>query len=82
MVAHQGILLFRGDVQIDMDTTLTAEIPRFAEAGTSVFTKYIIPSALKPVIVRRLRAMNVVANSLFHGLDGIGRHLSDLVRVP
>lgn len=40
--------------------------------------KIIIPAALKPAILQQLYAMNVTPRSLFPGLDGFGRTLSDL----
>ena len=40
--------------------------------------KIIIPPNLKPAILQQLYAMNVTPHSLFPGLDGFGRTLSDL----
>jgi hypothetical protein len=40
--------------------------------------KIIIPPNIKPMILQQLYAMNVTPHSLFPGLDGFGRTLSDL----
>ncbi len=43
--------------------------------------KLIIPKALKPEFVRRLGQMNITARTLFPGIDGLGRSVSELVRM-
>lgn len=45
------------------------------------FFKAIIPRRSKPEILRRLRQVNITANTLFPGLDGLGRSVAELVRV-
>lgn len=46
-----------------------------------LFAKLIIPSALKPTFARRLRAMNLTANALFPGIDGLGKSIAELVQL-
>lgn len=41
----------------------------------------VIRKALKPEFLRRLRAMNIGANSLFPGVDGIDQSIAELVRL-
>jgi hypothetical protein len=43
--------------------------------------KIIIPAALKPQFLRRLRSMNITANALFPGIDGVGRSVAELIRL-
>jgi hypothetical protein len=43
--------------------------------------KLIIPGALKLDFLRRLRLMNITAHSLFPGIDGAGRSVSELLRL-
>lgn len=60
------------------------EILRAATGAPSeihVFTKILIPAALKPECLRRLREMNVTARALFPGVDGLGRSAAELVKL-
>jgi len=43
--------------------------------------KLIIPKERKPEFLRRLRLMNITARTLFPGIDGFGRSVSELVRL-
>jgi hypothetical protein len=43
--------------------------------------KWIIPSGLKLEFLRKLRAMNIAAHSLFPGIDGLGRSLGEVARL-
>lgn len=45
------------------------------------FLKAIIPRRSKPEVLRRLRQVNITANTLFPGIDGLGRSVAELVRV-
>lgn len=49
------------------------------QSGRTLFEKLIIPARLKVSFVRKLRSMNITAKSLFPGLDGLGRSVSELV---
>jgi hypothetical protein len=44
------------------------------------FEKWILPRDAKPVFLHQLRAMNVAANTLFPGLDGVGRSIAEFIR--
>jgi hypothetical protein len=82
MVAQQGVFMVNQNVAADLEATLAGELSKFATPTTEVLRKVRIPADQKPLIMRRLRAMNVTAASLFPGLDGIGRQLDELVRNP
>lgn len=43
--------------------------------------KFIIPASLKPVLLHRLRSMNIDARTLFPGDDGIGRAIHELATI-
>jgi FRG domain-containing protein len=45
------------------------------------FLKAIIPRRSKPAILRQLRQVNITANTLFPGIDGLGRSVAELVRL-
>jgi hypothetical protein len=45
------------------------------------FAKVIIPAALKLECQKRLRHINVTARTLFPGLDGRGRSVTELIRL-
>jgi hypothetical protein len=49
--------------------------------GTMYFEKWIIPSALKLPFLRELRLMNITGQSLFPGLDGLGRAIGESIRI-
>lgn len=43
--------------------------------------RLVLPKELKPAFLRRLRTMNVTANALFPGADGLGHSVAELVRL-
>jgi hypothetical protein len=51
------------------------------EGDVKCFRKWLIPRELKVSFLRHLRAMNITGRSLFPGLDGLGRSISEIVRV-
>jgi len=82
MIAQQGVFMACENVGADIEEVLTRELKENIGRADMHLVKLCIPAELKPTFMRRLRAMNVTANVLFPGLDGIGRHLDDLVRNP
>jgi hypothetical protein len=79
MVAQQGVFMACRNVAADIEGVLASTVPAEV-AGWPALLKLRIAAAAKPRIMRQLGAMNVSANSLFPGVDGIGRHLEELVR--
>ena len=49
--------------------------------GHSIVKKYVIPSSLKPRFLANLEIMNITANALFPGIDGLGRSINELVNI-
>jgi len=50
------------------------------EAAGAILGRWIIPSGLKPLTLQHLRTMNVSAQTLFPGLDGLGRTAGELIK--
>jgi hypothetical protein len=46
-----------------------------------LFCKIVIPRQAKRTFLRRLHRMNITASSLFPGIDGLGRSLSELTKI-
>jgi hypothetical protein len=82
MIVQQGGFMSSQNVSTDIEATLAETVPRYTSNGSDALIKIRIPASLKPEIVRRLRAMNVTAATLFPGLDGIGRTLDEITRYP
>lgn len=80
MVSQQGIFMANRNVSADLEQVLAIEMRKVANSDRETLRKLRISAAQKPIIMRRLRAMNVTASSLFPGLDGIGRQLDELAR--
>lgn len=52
-----------------------------APSEWELFCKLILPAKLKSTFIRKLRAMNITASSLFPGLDGLGQSVSELIQL-
>jgi hypothetical protein len=72
LVAQQGYFTVATHPDVAHDELLSA-------AG-AVIRRWIIPSNLKPMVLRHLRTMNVLAQTLFPGLDGLGRSAGELIK--
>ena len=53
----------------------------FADSDHEYCHKIIIPNSIKTNVLKKLMRMNVSANSLFPGLDGLGRSTRELLRL-
>lgn len=82
MIAQQGQFLFADDLRSDLAELIPAAIAdRLPESENFALVKILIAAAVKPALLRRLRAMNVTAVSLFPGVDGLGRAANELARL-
>jgi len=72
LVAQQGAFTVASHPDADHDDIL--------EASGSIIRRWVVPSALKPMVLRHLRTMNVSAQTLFPGLDGLGRSTGELIK--
>lgn len=82
MISQQGFFMACQNVGANLEEILATEMPKIANRDLETLRKFRIRATDKPVIMRRLRSMNVTAASLFPGLDGIGRQLEELIRNP
>ena len=82
MIAQQCCFMSSLNVATDIESVLSACAPATSPDGGIWSVRVHIPAALKPEILRHLRAMNINAATLFPGLDGVGKSLDDLVRNP
>ncbi|MGH8727589.1 MAG: FRG domain-containing protein [Burkholderiales bacterium] len=82
-VAQQGYFSFSVNV-LGAHDRLIAEQCEEAKRKASqkmFFEKWIIPPNLKLEFLRKLRAMNIAAHSLFPGIDGLGRSLGEVAKL-
>jgi hypothetical protein len=80
MVVQQGTFMLNRNAGANIEEVLATEMLKHADPAKVIIRKFRIPAALKPMVMRRLRSMNVTGSSLFPGLDGIGRQLDELLR--
>jgi hypothetical protein len=81
MIAQQGVFMVSRNIAANIEEVLADELPKADRVPTAVAVEKLrIPASLKPEVMRRLRSMNVTGSSLFPGLDGVGRHLDELIR--
>lgn len=76
MAAQQTTFTVSPNVMADHGEIL-ASIPQ--PPTKALFLKLIVPSKLKPGFLKRLRRMNITAQALFPGVDGLGRSVAELV---
>lgn len=79
MISQQGffsvsrsVLGYHGEILGDIFSVSESE---------EYFRKLIIPASLKRNFLIKLRRMNVTASSLYPGLDGVGRSISELIQM-
>jgi hypothetical protein len=79
MVAQQGYFTICRLPTIDHAQIIAESLNN--GSGKLLLLRIVIPQALKPDFLFRLRAMNIASNALFPGIDGVGRSISELVRL-
>jgi len=80
MTAQQGVFTVSINPLVEPITVL-GELAKADNGSGELCRKVVIPAALKPIFLRNLRAMNITANALFPGVDGLGRSLTELARL-
>jgi FRG domain-containing protein len=75
MVAQQGIFSVSTQVLAEHSRLIHEALDPGQYPDSHV--RIVIPAGLKPEIMWRLKAMNVTANSLFPGIDGLGRSCAE-----
>ncbi len=79
MISQQGIFSISRSVLGDHGELLDQAFNNTSDKLH--YAKVIVPAALKHELARRLRTMNITANALFPGIDGLGRSIAELVRL-
>jgi len=82
-VAQQGYFTFSVNILGVHDDLIEAVCgaARVKRPKTLLYEKWVIPPTLKLEFLRKLRAMNIAAHSLFPGIDGLGRSLAEIARL-
>jgi hypothetical protein len=83
MVTQQGRFTFCHNVLGDQEVIID-DLCAAAENGErvqSLWCKLIVPTKLKLKVLNQLRAMNVTAGALFPGIDGLGRSITEMIRI-
>lgn len=80
---QQGQFSVSPNVLANHDDVICAQCEpmRKQHPGTMYFEKWIIPAPLKRPFLRELRLMNITGQSLFPGLDGLGRSIGESIRI-
>jgi hypothetical protein len=83
LAAQQGYFSLSPNVLCNHDSVITkACLAATEEDRNKVWMhKWVIPAALKQDFLRHLRTMNVTANALFPGLDGLGRAVMEILQI-
>jgi FRG domain len=82
MIAQQGQFTLCFNILGDQEAIIDeACCPIHEENKHEAYKKVVIPKELKPVFLRNLHSMNVTANALFPGVDGLGRSIAELTRL-
>lgn len=79
MSAQQTRFSVSYDVLADHGQVIAGTIPQGASQPRH--QRLVVPKAVKPELLRRLRQMNITARTLFPGIDGFGRSVSESVRL-
>jgi hypothetical protein len=80
MAAQQGYFSFCPELLADQQQLLMESMSDTRDWCERFFVM-VIPPRLKAEFLRKLRDLNVTASSLFPGIDGLGRSLTELVRL-
>lgn len=79
MVAQQGFFVYPGVVGDDLEPVIDEFLrPVHGAVDGEVYGKLVIPTAVKPALLKQLRLMNISAASLFPGVDGLGATAREL----
>jgi hypothetical protein len=80
MMAQQGCFMVCRNIAGNFEEVLASLSVLQEEKKAIALKRLRIPAALKAIFVKQLSSMNVTAQSLFPGLDGIGRYLDETTR--
>jgi hypothetical protein len=80
MAAQQGFFSLSPHILADHQDILDGAARRTKDPEKRFFVM-VIPAKLKPEFRRRLWHLNVSAQTLFPGIDGLGRSITELVQL-
>jgi len=80
VIAQQSRATVSPNVFLDHDDLIFSTMEK-NEPGITLLTKVIIPPGLKMDFMHELIRMNVTANALFPGIEGLGRSVEELIKV-
>lgn len=81
MIAQQGLYSVCRNIDNDHDEIIEDAIKDAKKNKEESFHKIKIPKEQKLEFLRKLYFMNISSNSLFPGLDGLGRSISELAKL-
>jgi len=83
LVAQQGHFSASLNILRKHDELMADAVRPLASANPQglFLRRWLIPAKLKPDLLKHLMVMNVTANALFPGIDGLGRSVCETVRL-
>ena len=82
MIAQQGAFTVSNHILADHAEVVESLTNTFEEESSAITRlKFIIPAGIKNDIMKQLYFYNIRADSLFPGIDGLGRTIQELVRI-
>lgn len=82
MIAQQGVLMSSNRVLRDFLPPISENLLATKISQTSMLVgKVIIPSSLKRIILRWVHSMSICGDSLFPGIEGVGRGAAEMARL-
>ena len=80
--AQQGLFLYSENILADLQEDLEKLFePSMKKSLEPSFAKIIIKKEMKKEFMMKLRTMNVTAQTLFPGVDGLGRFVAEGIRI-
>jgi|SRR5579871_738611 len=81
MVAQQAMISYCWNAAGNQQAIMNEVFEVYHADAPMQLIKFIIPKEYKPEFLQNLRTMNIAANTLFPGIDGFGRSLTELARL-
>lgn len=80
-MAQQGRYTFSTYLLEDQDVSVRRILTASSNSSGTTLLRIILPAAMKSVFLEHLRHLNVTAQALFPGLDGLGRSLTEAAKL-
>ena len=79
MITQQGFFSVSRNVLSDHGQIIERLFRK--QSSKELFRKLVIPQGLNKIFLKKLRSMNITANSIFPGLDGLGRTVQEFIQL-